>query len=73
LGVLLQQIICLQVFFTRKSEKNMILKVAGIIQNVETYTLRTDSLIADCVLGQGAALDWLRRAFGLVSRHHTKC
>ncbi|MDX1904906.1 MAG: hypothetical protein SFU27_12180 [Thermonemataceae bacterium] len=28
-----------------------------MIQNVEKYTLRTDSLIADCVLGQGAALD----------------
>ncbi len=26
-------------------------------KNVEKYTLRTDSLIADCVLGQGAALD----------------
>jgi hypothetical protein len=31
--------------------------VKGVIQNVEKYTLRTDSLIADCVLGQGAALD----------------
>ena len=41
---------------------DMTLKVAGVIQNVEKYTLRTDSLIADCVLGQGAALDWLRRA-----------
>jgi hypothetical protein len=37
--------------------ENMTLKVAGVIQSVETYTLRTDSLIADCVLGQGAALD----------------
>ncbi|MDX1904910.1 MAG: hypothetical protein SFU27_12200, partial [Thermonemataceae bacterium] len=37
--------------------ENMTLKVAGIMQNVEKYTLRTDSLIADCVLGQGAALD----------------
>ncbi|PKQ67076.1 hypothetical protein [Raineya orbicola] len=37
--------------------ENMTLKVAGVIQNVEKYTLRTDSLIADCVLGQGAALD----------------
>lgn len=36
---------------------DMVLKVPGVIQNVEKYTLRTDSLIADCVLGQGAALD----------------
>jgi hypothetical protein len=37
--------------------ENMTLKVPGVIQSVEKYTLRTDSLIADCVLGQGAALD----------------
>jgi hypothetical protein len=36
---------------------DMVLKVPGVIQNVEKYTLRTDSLIADCVLGQGTALD----------------
>ncbi|WP_448529143.1 hypothetical protein [Raineya sp.] len=35
----------------------MTLKLSGVIQSVEKYTLRTDSLIADCVLGQGAALD----------------
>ncbi|MFN3316517.1 MAG: hypothetical protein ACK40K_06875 [Raineya sp.] len=29
---------------------------------IEKCTLRTDSLIADCVLGHGAALDWLCRA-----------
>ncbi len=52
-------------YFTKKQHiedsyrvgENMTLKVAGVIQNVEKYTLRTDSLIADCVLGQGAALD----------------
>ncbi len=37
--------------------ENMTLRVPGVIQSVEKYTLRTDSLIADCVLGQGAALD----------------
>ncbi|MDX1904389.1 MAG: hypothetical protein SFU27_09555, partial [Thermonemataceae bacterium] len=36
---------------------NMTLRVTGIIQSVETYTLRTDSLVADCFLGQGVALD----------------
>lgn len=39
-----------------------ILIVKGITQNVETYTLRTDSLVVDCFLGQGVALDWLRPA-----------
>ncbi|MDX1904172.1 MAG: hypothetical protein SFU27_08440 [Thermonemataceae bacterium] len=30
--------------------ENMTLKVPGVIQNVEKYTLRTDSLTADCFL-----------------------
>ncbi|MDX1902544.1 MAG: hypothetical protein SFU27_00175, partial [Thermonemataceae bacterium] len=35
----------------------MLVHGKGIIQSVETYTLRTDSLVADCFLGQGVALD----------------
>ncbi|MCU0440416.1 MAG: hypothetical protein MUC49_21195 [Raineya sp.] len=38
-------------------ETNMVLKVPGIIQSVEKFTLRTDSLVADCFLGHGVALD----------------
>lgn len=39
------------------SEGGLVIKVKGPILNVSTHTLKTSSLVADSVLGQGEALD----------------
>ena len=40
-----------------KNGQSKSLKVPGVILNIQHYTLRTDSVICDALMGQGEALD----------------